>query len=125
VKKRFIKWLLARPAVRAWLLYSAAARPSAFEVEWTKDDARALEGFLTTGTGRKLALLLENKKADADAQAVLLSTAGNAMEKIGIARGVRAAVGELKRLTAVRQNPDNHETAADSLPPDLEHLRET
>lgn len=124
MKAWLLRTLLRQPAVRRWLATQARPQPSAEEVKWTKDDAQALEGFLKTGTGQKLALILENLKADADANAILRSTESNAYGLVCIARGVREAVARVKQLTAVRQ-PTDSEPAADSLPPDLEHLSET
>jgi hypothetical protein len=124
MKALILAWLMRQALVQEWLLAAGRPRPSDDEVQWTKDDANALEGFLHTGTGQKLTLLLENLKADADANAILTGTPASAFGLVCVARGVRETVTRIKKLSAVRQ-PTDSEPAAPSLPAELDHLSET
>jgi len=125
VKKHLIKWLLRQRTVQLWLLYVAKPNATRADVQWTQDDARALEGFLHTGTGRKLLQELENAKADADTHAILNCQPATAYGHNTFARGLRAAVAKLKQLSSVRTDPDTTEENQASLPDDLEHLSDT
>lgn len=125
MKRRLIKWLLRQRRVQLWLAYSARPAKSHDEVKWTRDDAQALEGFLGTGTGRKLLLELENLKADADTGAILRCKPENAYGSATFARGIRAAVAKLKTLSVVPPQEDTIEEEQVSLPADLAHLSDT
>lgn len=124
MKALILAFLMRQPLVREWLLTAAKAKPSEEEVKWTKEDGQALEGFLHTATGQKLALVLENLKADADACAVLNSTPATAYGFVCVARGVRQAIARIKKLSAAGQSTGTEPTR-ESLPPELEHLSDT
>ena len=125
MKRRLIAWLLQQRMVQLWLMYAARPASGREEVQWTNDDARALEGFLATGTGRKLMLELENRKADADTHAILNATPATAYGLNTYARGYRTAAAALKQLSTVRTDPDTTEENQASLPDDLAHLSDT
>jgi hypothetical protein len=124
VKTWLLKWLLRQPIVRFWLLYAAKPAAEREEVKWTQEDVAALNGFLGTGTGKKLMVRLENMKADSDAHAVLNGHRHNAADLTALARGARMTVARIKQLTADQPDLVKTENGQASLPADLAYLSE-